>query len=329
MKMSRLLRTILAATWALSFSPILLAQASSATPDTVVTQAVQNAFPKALTYVRPPSGEGTPVQPYHSCAAVFSQQSDGTPNLVAAGYSGRGAAIAMLSYSAGGASILDSVSEKQLWLQGGNCDAFVTNMSDPSNPASALSKVIEISFGGADWFFVWNGSKLVNITAPNYEFGQNRPPTTAMYETDTVDIDHTGYMQVVGTNGDLEKIPRADGIASIGSWTLFRFNGTSFAPAKRLKFFDQYQGTAQRTMEVNFHQAPTSTYQLTIVNGARDGSLRLTGMTITINGVAVITPSDLNQNVETVTRTITLSQQNAININVQGSATSYAYVFVQ
>jgi hypothetical protein len=315
--------------WTFSSSLTLFAQTSSQSPNAAVTQAVQGAFPKALTYARTPSGEGTPVQPYHSCAAVFSQQSDGTPDLVAAGYSGRGAEIAMLSYSAGTASILDAVSRKQLWLPGGDCDASVTNMSDPTNPASPLAKVIEISFGGADWFFVWSGSKLVNITAPSYEFGPNRLPTTAMYETGIVDLDHSGFLQVVGTNGDFERIPRADGIASIGTWTLFRFNGTVFAPAKRLKFFDKYQGTGQRTIDVKFHQVPTSTFQLTIVNGARDGSLRLTGMTVNINGVTVISPSDLNQNVETVARTITLAQQNEVKVTFQGSDISYAYAFVQ
>lgn len=329
MKMAKRLRLFSLAAWTFSSTVMLSPQTSSQSPDAAVTEAVQSAFPKTLTYAHPPSGEGAPVQPYRSCAAVFSRQSDGTPNLVAAGYSGRGTAIAMLSYNAGTASILDSVSGKQFWLSGGSCDASIVNISDPSKPSSPLANVIEISFGGADWFFVWNGSKLVNITAPNYEFGPNRPPTTAMYETDTVDLVHAGYMQVVGTNGDFEKTPRSDGIASIGTWTLFRFNGSSFAPAKRLKFFDQYKGTGQRTMEVNFHQAPTSTYQLTIVNGARDGSLRLTGMTVTINGVRVISPSELNQNVETITRTITLAQQNAIAIAAQGDANSYAYAFMQ
>jgi hypothetical protein len=309
---------------------MLFAQASGQSLDPAVSEAVKHAFPKALTYVNPPSGPGTSAQPYHSCAAVLSRQSDGTPNLVAAGYSGKGAAVAILSYSAGTASILDSVSGKQFWLQGGSCDASILNMSDPSNASSPLASVIEISFDeGADWFFLWNGSKLVSITAPYYEFGPNRPPTTAMYETNIVDLDHTGFLQIAGTNGDFEKVPRADGIASIGSWTLFRFNGTSFAPAKKFKFFDHYQGTDQRTMDVSFHQAPTSTYQLTIVNGARDGSQRLTGMTVTINGVTIISPSELNQSVETITRTITLAQQNAIVIKFQGASDAYAYAFVQ
>ena len=330
MKMPKRFPLLLLAAWTFSPSLLLLAQASSQPLDPAVSQAIQNAFPKALTYSHLPSGQGASVKPYHSCAAVFSRQSDGTPNLVAAAYSGRAAAIAMLSYSAGAASILDSVSGKQLWLQGGSCDASVVNLSDPSKAASPLQNVIEISFGqGADWFFLWNGNKLVNITAPYYEFGAARPPTTAMYETNVVDLDHTGSLEVVGTNGDLEKVPGSDGIAEIGTWTLFRFNGSAFAPLKKFKFFNQYQGPSQRTMDISFHQAPTSTYQLTIVNGARDGSLRLTGMNVTINGVTVISSSELNQNVETITRTITLTQQNEISIAVQGAANAYAYAFVQ
>src|SRR6201995_971804 len=108
MKMPRRLALILLAAWTFSTSLPLFAQSSSQALDPAVSQAVQNAFPKTLAYAHPPSGEGTSVKPYHSCAAVFSRQSDGTPNLVAAGYSGRATAIAMLSYNAGTASILGS-----------------------------------------------------------------------------------------------------------------------------------------------------------------------------------------------------------------------------
>jgi hypothetical protein len=84
-------------------TPVLLsAQNSDRTPSPAVTQAVEAAFPESLRFVpAPPQGEGAPAQPYHSCASVFHTTQDGTPDLIAVGYSGHGSEVAMLAYQQG------------------------------------------------------------------------------------------------------------------------------------------------------------------------------------------------------------------------------------
>ena len=156
--MTRQLSLLACAGFALAVSGGLLAQNSDQAASPVVAQAVDAVFPQNLRFQpAPPSGEGSPTQPYHSCATVFSTMPDGTPNLVAAGYSGDGAEVAMLAYKAGGARIIDSVNDHKLWLTDGECEAAMVNLADPAQAGSPLANAIQVSFGGPDWFFTWDG----------------------------------------------------------------------------------------------------------------------------------------------------------------------------
>ena len=77
------------------------------------------------------------------------------------------------------------------------------------------------------------------------------------------------------------------------------------------------------------HHAPAPSYQLRIVNGDRDGSNRVTSAKIEINGQPVMSPADVNPEVETLTETIQLQKQNVVTVAVTGPAKSHLYVVVQ
>ena len=77
------------------------------------------------------------------------------------------------------------------------------------------------------------------------------------------------------------------------------------------------------------HQMPAPSYQLTIVNGDRDGSNRVTSAKIEIDGVTVIQSTEVNQNVENLTRTVQLQKESKIKVTVDGSAKSHLYVMVE
>ena len=321
--------------FALAVSGGLLAQDSDHAASPAVMQAVDAVFPNNLRFnSAPPSGEGAPVEPYHSCATVVSKAPDGTPNLVAAGYSGRGAEIAMLSYKPGGARIMDSVSDNQLWLTDGECDAQVVNLADPAQAGSPLANTVQISFDGPDWLFTWDGKKLQNITALESEASRarhNRPSNSAMFSTQVVDVDHAGAMQIAGKNGDADNIPQDDGISSTGTLTLFRYNGTAYAPAQSLLYLSDFNSSVTDPQKgwIDMHQPPAPSYQLRIVNGDRDGSNRAASASIDINGVNIVSPTEVNQGVETLTRTIELQKVNQITVTVQGPVNSHLYVTVQ
>ena len=335
--------------FALARVVVLSAQNSDQTPSVAVMQAVEAAFPESLRFVpAPPEGEGTPVHPYHSCASVFRATRDGMPDLIAAGYSGHGSEVAMLAYQQGVARIIDSstVLEKRLMVEG--CESNIVNLADPKATHSPLENVIDVSFDdGPVWFFSWDGTKLQNITAlvpgsglPRY----NIPPRSAMSSDDIVDIDHSGPMQIVGSNGDGDKFPQDDGISSTGTLTLFRFNGTTYSPAKILLEFEEYEPNLPKTPDeqafykgdmgpwmsyIAMHKSPAPSYRLKIVNGDRDGSNRVTSAKVELNGATIISPTEINQSVDALARIIQLQKENKIKVTVDGPAKSHLYVVVE
>jgi hypothetical protein len=347
--MTRLFTVFTLVSVAVAWPITLRAQDSDQQPSAAVMQAVDAAFPQELRYVgAPPSGLGASVNAYNTCATVFNQNADGTPDLIAAAYSGHGVEIAMLAYQSGAAQIIDTVKENwplntagihEFFFVGGQCDASITNLADPGQPESQLARTVEITFGGQDWFFLWDGKQLRNITA--LRPGSGDPPDSNMYTTYAVDVDHRGVMQIVGNNGDLDKFPKDDGIASTGTELFFRYNGATYELAKTLLLLDEcgpQPASWKQTVngpwngnidEIDMHQTPAPSYQLTIVNGDRDGSNRVTSAKVEINGVATVEPTEVNQNVETLTRTIQLQKTNKIKVTVDGPAKSHLYVMVE
>jgi len=218
-------------------------------------------------------------------------------------------------------------------------------MAGPSDASSLLTRTAHVSFNeGQDWFFIWDGSKLRNITALNYEWGSKNVPNTAINGASIVDIDHSGAMQIVGVNGDGDKFPDDDGIASTGTLTLFRYNGAAYAAANKLLFFQEYEpnlpktpgkqaeyqlGTAQWVRSIDMHQTPAPSYQLKIVNGDRDGRNRVTSAKVEINGTVIVSPAEVNQGAETLTKAVQLQKENKVKVTVDGSETSHLYVIVQ
>jgi hypothetical protein len=329
---------------------LLSAQNSDQTPSPAIMQAVETAFPERLRFApAPPKDLGTPIQPpYHSCAAVFRTAQNGTPDLVAVGYSGDGSEIAMLSYQESQVQIVDTSAVLEKRLMAEDCEVSVINLADPSEQNSPLANVIVASFSdGPFWFFLWDGDRLRNITAlepgsslPAFDI----PPRTAMYGSIVVDIDRSGPMQIIGPKEAGDRFPDDDGIAATGTLALFRFNGKIFAPTKTLLFYQQYEpnlpktpdeqaeykaGTSQWVSSIDMHQTPAPSYKLSIVNGDRDGSNRVSSAKIEINGVTIVSSTEINQSVENLTRTVHLQKQNALKVTVDGPANSHLYVAVE
>ena len=63
---------------------------------------------------------------------------------------------------------------------------------------------------------------------------------------------------------------------------------------------------------------PRATWTLVLTNGAPDGSQRMSSGTITLNGIAVITSNDLNQQVATVERSVRLVATNTLVVDLEG-----------
>jgi hypothetical protein len=55
----------------------------------------------------------------------------------------------------------------------------------------------------------------------------------------------------------------------------------------------------------------------------------VTSAKVELNGATIILPTEINQTVETLTRTIQLQKQNKIKVTVDGPAKSHFYVMIE
>lgn len=61
-------------------------------------------------------------------------------------------------------------------------------------------------------------------------------------------------------------------------------------------------------------------YKLSVQNGTTQGTNRVSGATVKLNGATVLTPSDVNQNVGTLERSVTPSATNTVEVTLSASA---------
>jgi hypothetical protein len=321
--------------WVLMMPAGLMAQGSDQTLSPAAMQAVLANFPKEfLSRGEPPTAaQDDPEDHSRTCATVFSRKDDGSPDLIAAIYDGDRTEVAMLAYEKGAARMIDAVDDRQFNLGGEFCSIQIINLADPADSSSPLAKTVVASFdtnlSESDYYFVWNGEKLVNVAALNN--GSHA----------VVDIDHRGPMQIEGFNGDGDRFPQDDGIMANPTYTLFRYNGTTYAPAEVLLSDCEVDSRPVNWNEassgrwtsigcgVEMHKTPALAYQLIIVNGDRDGSNRVTSAKVEINGVTVVSPTEVNQGMESLTRTIRLRKENQITTVVDGPPKSHLHLVIE
>lgn len=323
---------------------VLSAHNSDQTASPAVMHAVEAAFPQDIRYAENVQSEDA----YNTCAAVVDQGADGTPDLIAAAYSGDGAKVAILSNTSSGAEIISDEVHEQFLPTDGPCDLKIVNLAGTEHSDSPLAKAIDVTFSnGPDWFFTWNGKELENITAVRAEMGIWRgraAPDSAMYSASVVDIDHSGSMQIVADDVARDRFPQEDGILSTGAQKLYRYNGTTYAPVQAILFIAGYTpnlpktpdqqakytyGTPPWAFPIAMHQAPAPHYKLLIVNGDRNESNRVSSAQIEVNGVTIVQPAEVNQGVETLVRTIQLQKQNKIKVTVDGPAESHLDIVIE
>ena len=301
-----------------------------------VDQAVKDAYPAEMRPLPPPPG--APAFQQRSCSAVYNRAGDGAPKLIAAAYTnGVSGRVVMLSYSKGPAgkgvaNALAEITDRDLYFLGERCEVSIVDLADPASSSSPLKNTIKVSFEGADWFFLWNGTQLVSIGAVQQEFGADQPPYTALSQTQIVDVERSGARQIVSVNGDSDQLPRDDGIAATATRTLFRFNGTRYAATRTFHFwasFDAQPGAPSTWKQSIVLRSPAASYKLIVVNGSRKGTDRVSSARVVLNGQDVIAGSEVNLATDTLSKTVTLAAQNTIQMTVSGKAGSTVYVMVE
>jgi hypothetical protein len=98
--------------------------------------------------------------------------------------------------------------------------------------------------------------------------------------------------------------------------TFFAFGPEDFRPtggSKRATIYNRSFSTPD----------PSGSYTLKVINGGTNGQFgRVSSCGVVLNGALVVKPSQVNQNVATITRTVTLRSSNTLQIQVAGNAGS-------
>lgn len=98
---------------------------------------------------------------------------------------------------------------------------------------------------------------------------------------------------------------------------------TIFGPRR----FDRTTGPSNQYVEqFSLPSGFTSPFTLHIQNGAPDGTQRVSSATVRLNGVDVLSPSDLNQNVASVDRSVNLATNNQLYVRVTSDPGSYLII---
>lgn len=273
-----------------------------------------------------------------SCSAVFSSMQDGTPQLVAAAYTnGAFGHLRMLSVDSQTlqVTVLADVSKPHYLLAGAGCRMDLVDLSGTSGSKS-LSKVLQIDFpglsgrGSATWFFEWDGDKFINLGP--IKAAHKLPPDSLLYMAYPLDLDHSGPFEIVSLgDGDLQPDPTT-GIWNLPTKLVWHFNGTSFVQERTLinvTSFTRSEGepapvltnvtpdTCDQPSCAEFELAnPLSSYTLKVINGNADGSHRVSSGHVLLNNVEVVSPSDLSQQVEFVSKPVTLLQKNTLYVSL-------------
>ncbi|MBC8029832.1 MAG: Ig-like domain-containing protein [Pyrinomonadaceae bacterium] len=91
--------------------------------------------------------------------------------------------------------------------------------------------------------------------------------------------------------------------------------------------FDRTTGPPNQYVEqFSLPSGVTSPYTLHIQNGEPNGSNRVSSATVKLNGIDILTPSDLNQNVAGLDRIVTLAANNQLDVRLASSPGSYLII---
>ncbi|MEA2203723.1 MAG: hypothetical protein QOE77_499 [Blastocatellia bacterium] len=98
---------------------------------------------------------------------------------------------------------------------------------------------------------------------------------------------------------------------------------TIFGPAR----FDRTPGAPNKYLEqFSLPAGVTAPYILHIQNGEPDGTNRVSSATVKLNGVDILVPSDLNQNIANIDRSVTLTSANSLEVRLASNPGSYLII---
>ena len=169
------------------------------------------------------------------------------------------------------------------------------------------------------WVLKWDGITLSSIGPElGLEFG---PGSTALCNTDLIDLDGDGKLEAVNSAGYAGQGPHDPNAED--RWEIFRLDASGkYSPessyALHFDAFQRYAGAPKDEEREFVVGQPGPGFRLRVVNGAF-GAARVSSATIRFNGAVVAGPERFSQNVGYITLPITAQTINTLIVTVNGA----------
>jgi hypothetical protein len=169
-----------------------------------------------------------------------------------------------------------------------------------------------------DWVFKWTGTDLGLIGPVSVD--EHGDVFTALGDSDFFDVDGGGILEITQRSAETQTIK------------VYGFDGQKFSLSKTLNLFDTfYRHAGTPVLQTSEFEVanPGGGFVLTIVNGDRNGDNRVSSGTVRLNGVQILSPNDLNQQVRTVVRQVTVLASNVLEAELAGKPTGQVLITIE
>jgi hypothetical protein len=280
-------------------------------------QIVEQFFPQQLIDESEADFQQGGLEPFRATAVELADlDGTGTANYIVAAYTnGFRASIRVLRLQGSGAVL---VAEPNLRLLTGVRPAVeLVDVENDGRP----EVVIHFSSARAslfDWVFKWTGTDL-GLIGPVW-VDERGDVFTALTNSDFDDVDGDGMLEITTRSAETQTVK------------VYRFDGQKFGLTKTLNFFETFyrHAGAPALTTTEFDVAnPGGGFVLTIINGDRAGTNRVSSAVIKLNGVEVAGPKDFSQQVGKIVRQVSVLAQNVLEVELRGAPSGQIHITVE
>ena len=272
-------------------------------------EVVEQFFPERFT-----DAPGEPTSFKTSTFVVADLNGDGSSFIVAVYSNGIAGVVRVLGKNNGTFTLVD---EPNLQALGGDFPQVQLQDIDNDERPEIIVSLSSARGPTGDWVFKWDGAKLDLISPTTVSF--LGVIFTKLSDSSLLDIDGDGLIEIINPTSSGPGDPDED--IGKGDFEVYRFDGKKFIFAKSLNFVGSFfRGTVapfvrKRSFDV---QDQGDDFIFTVINGTPDGKDRVSSAVIRLNGVLIVGPSDLNQEVGQIVREVSVLQDNVVEVELRG-----------
>jgi hypothetical protein len=308
--------------------PLAFPQDSLALTTQEPEQVVEQFFPQRLIKESEEDFQKGGPAPFRTSESVIADlNGDGSTFIVAAYSNGFAGVIRVLKKEN---STFGLVDEPNLRKMGGDFPTIKLLDLDNDGRPEVIASFSSARGPTEDWVFKWDGTKL-NLIGPT-EVDAFGFIDSLLSDAGFFDVDGDGIIEILNPTGSGPVAPDETENIGKGDLEVYTFDGQKYKLSKSLEFIASFvrQTGAPFVDKAYFEiKNPGAGFLLTVVNGATDGSNKVSSGTIKLNGVVVLSSNDLNQQVRKVVRQVTVLANNVLEVELAGKATGQILVTVE